>query len=345
MSDEAPVQPAASSQPPATPAPVPLAEASLAEYAERRARGERPGPPSPSPPSPAADEGPPPAGSPAPEPDEEPPATPGETPSQQAAAKASRTRGELQKRLDRLVRERGDFESLYDGTQARLQAAETRLAELQAPAQPAQMPQFDGNGPVLDQYLAVGKTYEDWIDARIEFRAQKIADTRIAAERQQAGQRQAQQTLEARMATFPERAKAVREQHADFDTVVAENADVSLSPVMQHVCMESERGAEIMYWLGTHPDDANALGELSMQYPPQAYPLMERHLTSLLADARVPSSGASAVAPGSAAPAPITPLGGGSTAALSKPLDQLPLGEYVKRRNAELAKRRNGGAR
>jgi hypothetical protein len=260
-----------------------------------------------------------------------------------------RTRGELQKRIDKLVAQRGDFEFLYHSAEAKRQAAEARLAALEQPAQAAQpaaaQPGLDPAGPDLNQFLAAGKTYEDWIDARIEFRAQRIADARIAQERDLAGQRVAEQTLQSHIATFPERAAAVRQSHPDFDTVVAENTEVSLSPVMQHVCLEHPRGAEMMYWLGTHPDVANTLGEITQGYPPAAYRLMEHQLVSLLPDAGTPPSGASGNGHVSAAPAPITPLGGGSTAAHLKPLDELPLGEYIKRRNAEAQQRRTGGVR
>lgn len=331
MADEPqPVPPA-----PPSPAPVPLAEAPLAEYVERRAKGERPGP-SPAPPGAAEPE---PAA--AAEPEAAPVPVPGETPEQAAAAKASRTRGELQRRLDSLQAQLGYQTRQNEKLQRERDEFLARSAQAQPPppAQP-ELP-LTPNGPVLEQFLQAGKSYEDWIDARIEYQAQRIADARIAQVQQQTGHAVAQQQLESAIAGFPQRADAVRAVHADFEDVVANNDQVILSPVMQDVCMRSDHGAEFMYWLGKHPDQANQLGEMTRGYPPQAFPLVEHHLRSLLTE--TPARGVPVAAPGSAAPPPITPLGGGSTNANSAALDQLPLGEYVRRRNAEAAARRNGG--
>src|SRR5262245_39859096 len=106
MADEtltAPPPAAAPAEPAQT---VPLEQASLAEYVQRRARGERPGPAAHAPPK----DTPPDDQTPEPEtPDSEPPpaAAAPQTPEQAAAAKASRTRGELQRRLDSLQAQLG----------------------------------------------------------------------------------------------------------------------------------------------------------------------------------------------------------------------------------------------
>jgi hypothetical protein len=93
--------------------------------------------------------------------------------------------------------------------------------------------------------------------------------------------------------------------------------------------------------LGTHEAEANQLGEQSRQYGPAAYPLMEQHLLLLSGQSQPLSTGAKKAVPISQAPAPISPVGGGSSTT-SVPLDQVSLGEYVKRRNAVDQKKRTG---
>src|SRR5262245_14616721 len=155
--------------------PVPLEQAPLAEYVQRRARGERPGPPSPPPDTPPDDQ------TPAPEPpDSEPPQPPGpETPEQTAAAKASRTRGELQNRLDKLNAQLGYERRQNEKLQRERDEYLARVAQQLPRAVPEQTappapPELSPDGPNLEAFLNAGKTYEQWIDARIDFQAQRI---------------------------------------------------------------------------------------------------------------------------------------------------------------------------
>jgi hypothetical protein len=275
------------------------------------------------------------------------------------AAKASRTRGELQKRIDTLVRKAADAERLHGASSQRVQALEQELATLRnghghaRPPEPAAPPRAaDGAphtppladpAPELDQYLQEGKSYEQWVRESARWESRQEIAAAFAAEQQRRQAEAAQQAFQQQVNGFPERAAAVRATHPDFDHVV-QNDSVVLSPVMQDVCLRSPQGAEIMYWLGTHPEAANEIAQLSQAYPPQAFPLIERHLLALAGSAGTPAPTGTgpATTPVTRAPAPISPVGGGGTQT-SRSLDEVPLSEFIQRRNAEVARRRGGG--
>jgi hypothetical protein len=52
-----------------------------------------------------------------------------------------------------------------------------------------------------------------------------------------------------------------REKHADFDKTVS-RLNVPISQAMTEAILDSESGAEIMYWLGQHPTDCKLIGDL-----------------------------------------------------------------------------------
>lgn len=320
--------------------PGPLDQVPLGEYMARRAKGERPGVVAATAAlAPAASEPvtPPGAGSP------EAPAD-GEAPPSKQQQKS-----DFQKRLGELTAQKRDYQFIADTLRAKLESAEAELAKYRGgngqaqpqaqPGQPPAPPPVPQAPPKLQARLDAGGSYEDWVVEVAQWAFLAGAPHLFQAWQQQQQQQEGQRQLHDAMSTFQSRLEAVRATVPDFDAVVANNSEVQLSPVMQDVALRSERGAEIMYWLGKNPRVANELGEMTMGYPPAAFPLVEAHLLSRLSDANG-SSGASAPAPSlSSAPAPITPLGGGS-ATVAPRLDQLPLGDYMKIREAEWAKKR-----
>ena len=56
-------------------------------------------------------------------------------------------------------------------------------------------------------------------------------------------------------------AMKAREKHADFDETV-NHMNVPISPAMTDAILDSDSGAEIMYWLGKHPADCKLIGDL-----------------------------------------------------------------------------------
>ena len=138
----------------------------------------------------------------------------------------------------------------------------TGPAPQQTPALPA--PTF----PAFDAWLTQNpdKTYEDYTDARADWRWQM---------------KQAQAHAQTREAAFRDQVTAARAAHADFDAL-AFAPQLPISPVMAHAIRESDRGAELLYHLGSHPDVALELARSSAQSGPDAMPVMRRYLESLV---------------------------------------------------------------
>lgn len=310
------------------PTPTPLDQAPLSEYVSRRAKGET-----------AATAPTPPVETPAPSDDGEDTGDEIPPPSEKKPIQPpGKPKSRFEERLGTLTRQRHDAERALEAERQRVLQLQTELQEFRARTEPKQpdrpQPQANGEPPNLDQYLAAGKSYEDWLSALVDFRASRT----VAVERQRFMQDIQQQQLQQQMAGFGERTEAARTKYADYEDVVIHNDRVVLSPVMQDIAQRSPHGPDIMYWLGTHEAEANAIGEMTRNYPQAAYPLVEAHL--LLLSGSNGQAGAKKAVSVSSAPAPISPVGGGTTTE-PKPLDQLPLGEYIKRREAEI-KRRQG---
>lgn len=134
--------------------------------------------------------------------------------------------------------------------------------QAQTPALPA--PTF----PAFDAWLAShpDKTYEDYTDAR--------ADWRWSLQ-------QAQAHAQTREAAFRDQVTAARAKYQDFDAL-AFAPQLPISPVMAHAIRESDRGADVLYHLGQHPDVALDLARSSAQSGPDAMPVMRRYLESLV---------------------------------------------------------------
>jgi hypothetical protein len=326
--------PQAPSPPPAPPAPAtPLDQASLSEFVARRAKGEtaETPPTSPEPPKPPAEPKLPDLG------DEPPPEEP-----QEPGKPAGKGKKDFQSRFDQIYRQRSEALREVEAHKARIAALEAEIQQARAPkpaAEPPVEPSLQPDKPpVLDEWLAAGKTYEDWLDARNDYRIQRA----IAQERQREAAQAAEREYQSRLAGFAERTEAARQKYPDYEERVMQNDRVQLSPVMMAIGHLSPHGPDLLYWLATHEAEANEIGRLTKDYPVQAtYPHVEHQLLLLSGSATNGQPGAKKAVPVSQAPAPISPVGGGSTTS-SVPLDEMPLGDFVKRRNAEIQKRRTG---
>ena len=326
--DQTPPQPAAPAE-----APAALDTVSLSEFVARRAKGETATaqpqtPPAEIPPDEVPEE----------ETPLEAPAPGDETkkPPQPQPPKPPKSR--FEERLGTLTRQRHEAERALEAERARAARLEAELQQIRQPKEPESPPEPvpDGQPPNLDRYLAAGKTYEDWTNANTQY----LIAQAIQRERQQAAIEAQQRQFQADLDQYPARIEAAQQKYTDFQDVVLANERVQLSPVMQAIALRSPHGADIMYWLGTHEAEANQIGEMTRQYPvrPDSYALVEQHLLLLSGHSSNGQAGAKKAVPVSQAPAPITPVGGGTT---TQPvsLDQAPLGEYIKRRNADVKKR------
>lgn len=228
------------------------------------------------------------------------------------------------------------------------EAAEARVRELearQAPTQPNDIndrkpaaPAASVKFPTFDAYLGAHPeaSWDDWNDAKIEY----VAEQKLTArERQQAARQQAAEIDRVSQA-HGARMAAIATKYPDYATV-RDAADQALAAAgirqlpeaLIRAVVTSDQSDDLVYFLGTHPEDAIQLARDSAEAPASVAPVLRRYLESQLrASAASPSGSASAPVRSTAKP-PVNPVGG-SASAVPVPLDDLEFGpDYVRKQN------------
>jgi len=219
-------------------------------------------------------------------------------------------KGGFQRRIDRLTREKYEL-------QAQLEAAQRQLAA--KPAAPAEAPKPAPNGkPKLEDY----DTHEEFVEALTDWKiAQKTQEfsERAAREKAQAEQQAKQQTWLERKA---EAAKRI----PDLEEVL--DQELPLTPAMRDTILESEKGPDLAYWLGTHPTECARIAKLS--------PLAAaRELGRVEASFEKPPAPESKKVTN--APKPIKPVAGAKSAAPPNVYDEATAADYPAWERARLA--------
>lgn len=161
--------------------------------------------------------------------------------------------------------------------------------------------------------------YEAYLVAVAEHRVtQRIADEQRAAEARLEQTRQ----IEARRA-FEARASEASQRYADYDEVaesVLADRSFPISPAMADVVMDSDKGPDLIYWLGNHPEEAARIAALS--------PLKAARELGRIEDKLVIPTKRTVTQ----APPPPTTVKGGEVP--SKALAEMSMDEYVAARKA-----------
>lgn len=209
----------------------------------------------------------------------------------------------------RLSRERKKFDR---EAQELRQLALQRSQETQAPPKQAQ------GMPKIEDF----QDFESYLNARDAFLTQKLKGETIAEyeKRQQAerAERERQKTLD----TYQKRVAQAVKELPDFDDVVY-RPDVTISDVMAHTIMESDAGPKVAYYLGTHPDEAERIADLS---PVAAIKELTR-IEDKLSKTKATNT-----------PPPTNPVG--SRAKAEKDPSDMSLPEFIKYREAYVRKHR-----
>lgn len=212
----------------------------------------------------------------------------------------------------------------------RLATAPAPAVQAPAPAPPQPQRQainLPGTFPAFEAFLAIQgneeATYEDYTDARADWRYQ----VRREQERQQEAVETHQRTQRERGTAHQARVTTARAKYPDFDAVVTN--DARIGPVLIDAILASEHSAEIAYYLGKHPQVRNELNAETPDYSVAAVNTTRRYLDSLVAGQRTPPpSRAAAGTTGSAlalapppAPRPPNPVRTGAEAPADSPPD------------------------
>jgi hypothetical protein len=239
----------------------------------------------------------------------------GEVEAEEVSATSEDATEEAPKAEDKPRKNRRSFEKRIDQLTAQLRAKERELEEHRKPSQePAKSPRRED----FDDY-------ESFIEAKAEHKAIEAAEKRLADADAKAREREARAQEENQQRSFAEARESILEKgaeaYADFEAVTT-NEDLSITPVMADALLSSEKGHELWYHLGKHPDLADRIAEM---HPVQQ--LMELGRIEATLSGRKPS----------AAPRPTAALTGRgpNNNSLS---DKLSVDDWMRKRREEIRK-------
>ncbi len=147
---------------------------------------------------------------------------------------------------------------------------------------------------------------------------------------------------------FDARQSLARQAHPDYDAAIKAGADLPAKPHVREHLRESEVGAELLYFLATHPAEADRIDRLTPRKAVAELGKLEaRHEAGTLFEAATddepPAEETPSVKPArvpvSKAPAPMARVTGGTTAGVKNP-DNMTQAEYNAWRDSTATRRR-----
>lgn len=205
---------------------------------------------------------------------------PTEEPTQEPPATLEARRRSAQRRIDELTRQKHD--ALREAEYWRSKAGQAPSVE----SKPSMTRE-----PQPDDY----DTQEDYIRAAARWEAYQVHREAVEHNRAQQAEVERGEVLN----KFERQLVKARQTHEDFDDVIAQPV---FTPAMQQAIFESEVGAEVAYYLGTHEEEALRIAQLSPLRAIKEIAKLEVRLTPGTPQPRRVST----------APLPITPLKGGA---------------------------------
>lgn len=195
----------------------------------------------------------------------------------------------LEKRLAKERRKRGEIET-------RLRVTEELALRGKEPREPAPQKQPDGE-PRRDQF----DTYEAYLEARTDYRADKKVEERLAKQREEETRTRTEAEQRKQAETFRAKADKFASTTEDFHEVM-EASTAPLTREMQRAIVSSEdSGPAIAYHLAKNPEEAERIAAL-----PEA--IQAREIWKLESKLQTQKT-----AVPSKAPAPIDPVRGKTT--------------------------------
>lgn len=203
---------------------------------------------------------------------------------------------------------------------------ERRIGELEARVGQMPQPQAQPSQPVGRPTLEQFKSYDDFQEALIEWKAEQIVSKRD----EQRAQRESASARNTRMAEldrkFVAAEDAARDIHEDYDDVVGAIPKGALSPTLVEAIGESDIGPQVLYRLA---DDPKLIRELAALSPTA----VGRRIAALEAEIAKPK-------PQTKAPEPVKPLAGRPVDASQDPSSKDSDAEWMRKREAQLRGRR-----
>lgn len=196
-------------------------------------------------------------------------------------------RNRFQERISDLVRQREE---------ARKQAEWFRT-ELEKLRQPDQKPAQAEGKPVPASF----NSYEDYLEALSDWKADQRISKFKSELQETESKKTEQQHAETVRSSFSSKVDAAREKYEDFDSVAFDES-LPVTQFMTQAIVETDNGADILYHLGNNPKEAQRIASLSPIAQAREIGRLEMKLSQTPVKPKT-----------SSAPAPINPVGKGST--------------------------------
>lgn len=215
---------------------------------------------------------------------------------------------EAAEEADRLAESQFNERRLH---QQRADAAEARLRELEAKANPPAQPPKE---PVIEDYKLADGTY-DWLkfqkDTSEYTRKQALEDFR-----KEQAERDAERAKAARIEALKAETAVVRTKHPDFDQVMERQAKLqgtdadNVPRFVLDFIEESEHGVEIAYLLAKNPEVREKISKMTPRMGTAELGVMQAGLVKPPSVTASPAAKSVTPVVNGGAPAPITPLDG-----------------------------------
>lgn len=241
-------------------------------------------------------------------------ATNSETEQDQDADESPKPKGGFQRRINELTGRVKEAERREQRTQAILEKV---LAQAQKPPETPQSQQPAKVEPTLEQF----KTYEEYVDARAEW----VAERKFSQIEQERRAAEAEQAKASKHDTFLAKAKEFAATAPDFDDV-AFNPSLPITDAMADAIDLSERGPEILYYLGKNPGRAEEISRMPDLHAALEIGRLEGKLS--LPQPKTVTN----------APPPIRPISGGHGAVVVDQ-DKMTASEWLQWRNEQIRKK------
>lgn len=261
----------------------------------------------------------------------------GEKQEQEPQQHRSKKPKSAQDRINELTREKYELRERL----ARLEGAQSRGGDAAEPAKPAPK-QIAPTRPKPDPNDAKYKTYDDYVEDLADWKTEQ----RLAADKAAATEREQNERLREKFDNFRAQQQKAAAKYDDWDEVMS-NKDIVLPEVMNVAVVDFENGADVAYYVATHPDFRQHLLDMNDGYSDlkivhelsrlSDYLLEQENAEEEPANSEKPAATVAAPKPAvSSAPAPIKPIGGASTAANGmKSPDEMTQKEYNRWRDSQ----------
>lgn len=171
----------------------------------------------------------------------------------------------IQSEINNLTKQRELLRQEVLAEQARVAAARAAAKPETAPPPPADDPEpHPDNFDTYEKYVRAAGRWEARQESR---RLQAEVDKKLEDDRKSREAASLERGRQDVIAQHDARMAAARAAHADYDQVIAQNADLEVPPAFYQAIPFSPVGAEVMYHFAKHPDVADALLDLPISAP------------------------------------------------------------------------------